>query len=165
MENKNVGWLIIGISVFIGAIIWIFNVGIKDTLDATCKEGPTCSMYTTLSLQTWVSIAIAAVIFFIGIFFVLAKENEKIVIKKVNPEKSLNFKKFDKKSLAKLDAEEKKVMNLLLQNNNSIFQSELVEKSGFNKVRITRILDGLESRGLIERRRRGMTNIIILKQS
>ena len=164
MQNKNVGWLIVGISIFIGAIIWIFNTGIKSTLDATCKEGPTCSMYTTLSLQTWISIAIAMVIFFIGLFFALAKENQKIIIKKISSEKSLSFKKFDKKTLKQLDAEEKKIMNLLLQNNNSIFQSELVEKSGFNKVRITRILDGLEARGLIERRRRGMTNIIILKQ-
>ena len=164
MQNKNVGWLIIGISIFIGAIIWIFNVGIKSTLDATCTHGSTCSMYTTLSLQTWISIAIAFVIFCIGLFLIFAKENEKIVLKKIKPEKNLSFKKFDKKTLDKLDAEEKKIMNLILQNNNSIFQSELVEKSGFNKVRITRVLDGLESQGLIERRRRGMTNVVMLKQ-
>ena len=72
-------------------------------------------------------------------------------------------KKFSKKSLEKLNKEEVKIMNLLLENKGSIFQSELVGKTGFSKVKITRILDSLEGQGMIERRRRGMTNIILLK--
>jgi len=39
-----------------------------------------------------------------------------------------------------------------------------VEETGFTKVKITRILDSLEGNGLIERKRRGMTNIIILRR-
>jgi len=42
-------------------------------------------------------------------------------------------------------------------------ESDLVEKSGLSKVRITRILDKLEARGVLERRRRGMTNAVVLK--
>ena len=57
------------------------------------------------------------------------------------------------------------VMNFILESNGSIFQSQLVEKTGFNKVRVTRILDNLEGRGLIERKRRGMTNIVLLKNN
>jgi len=44
-----------------------------------------------------------------------------------------------------------------------MFQSELVDENGYTKVKVTRILDKLEGRGLIERRRRGMTNVVILK--
>ena len=44
-----------------------------------------------------------------------------------------------------------------------MFQSELVEKTGHTKVKMTRILDKLEAKGLIERRRKGMTNLVFLK--
>ena len=54
-------------------------------------------------------------------------------------------------------------INQILENKGSIYQSELVNKTGFNKVKVTRILDSLESQNLIERKRRGMTNIVILK--
>ena len=164
MKNRSVGWLVIGISIFIGAIIWIFNYGVANLINSTCSMGPTCSMYKTLSIQTWISIAIAFVVFCIGLFLVLAKENEKIIIKKIKPYGKIEPKQFDKKNLKGLNKEELDIMNLILANKGSIFQSELVEKTQINKVRITRILDSLEGQGLIERKRRGMTNIVILKR-
>ena len=42
-------------------------------------------------------------------------------------------------------------------------QSALVEKTGLPKSNVSRALYGLESRGLIERRRRGMGNVVLLK--
>jgi len=42
-------------------------------------------------------------------------------------------------------------------------QSELVERTGLPKSNVSRALYGLESRGLIERRRRGMGNVVLLK--
>ena len=44
-----------------------------------------------------------------------------------------------------------------------VHQSELVEKTGLPKSNVSRALYALESRGLIERRRRGMGNVILLK--
>ena len=163
MKNKNVGWLVIGISLFIAAIILIFNIGLKGIINATCSHGPTCSMYTTLNIQTWISIAIAFVVFIIGLFLVLSKENEKVVVKKIRPYAKTEVKEFDKKNLKNLDKEELSIMNLILSNKGSIFQSEIVDKIGINKVKVTRILDSLESQGLVERKRRGMTNIVMLK--
>lgn len=163
MKNRNVGWMVIGISLFIGAIIWIFNYSVRNVIGATCSHGPTCTMYDSLKVQTWLSIAIALVVFFIGIFLVFAKENEKIIIKKIKPTANISPKEFDKKNLKHLDKEEILVMNAILANKGSIFQSELVDKTSLNKVKITRILDSLEGQGLIERKRRGMTNIVILR--
>lgn len=164
MRNKNVGWLVIGISVFMAAIVWIFNVGLRDVLNATCTMGPSCSMYDTLSLQTWISLAVVLVVFFIGLFLVFSKEHEKIVVKKIRPYGKAEVKEFDKKNLKNLDKEELSIMNLLLNNKGSIFQSEIVGKLNMNKVRVTRILDSLEGQGLIERKRRGMTNIVMLRR-
>jgi len=53
----------------------------------------------------------------------------------------------------------------IIESDGSIIQSDLVERTKFNKVKVTRILDRLEGMNLIERRRRGMTNIVMLKHS
>ena len=45
----------------------------------------------------------------------------------------------------------------------TIFQPDLADKTGFSKVKVTRILDRLEGKQLIERKRRGMTNVVVLK--
>ncbi|MHC1587205.1 MAG: helix-turn-helix transcriptional regulator [Candidatus Syntropharchaeia archaeon] len=44
-----------------------------------------------------------------------------------------------------------------------IEQSKLPEKTGISKASVSRALDLLESKGLVERRRRGMGNIVLLK--
>lgn len=44
-----------------------------------------------------------------------------------------------------------------------INQSELVDRTGLSKSNVSRALYGLESRGLVERRRRGMGNVVLLK--
>lgn len=156
MENKNVGMLIIGISVVIGILVLIFNSSLKDIIGDTCSHGPTCSMYSTLSVQTWISISIAAIIFIIGLVIMLAKPKEKIVIKKIQEKK----KKLD---LSGLDSKEREVIELLISEGKAMFQSSLMEKIEIGKVGITRLLDKLEAKQLIERKRRGMNNIVVLK--
>ena len=62
-----------------------------------------------------------------------------------------------------IDKDEKKIVDLLLQEDNAMFQADLMEKLGIGKVKTTRILDKLEAKQIIERKRRGMNNIVILK--
>ncbi len=62
-----------------------------------------------------------------------------------------------------LPANERTVWNLINKEKGSILQSRLIVRSGFSKVNITRILNRLESKGLIERRRIGMSNVVLRK--
>ena len=62
-----------------------------------------------------------------------------------------------------LDKDEKKVIDLLLNEGNAVFQASLMEKLEIGKVKTTRLLDKLEAKQLIERKRRGMNNIVVLK--
>ena len=156
MENKNVGWIIIGISVLIGAIVLIFNLGLKKIVGDTCSHGSTCTMYDTIAIQTWVSLSVVIVVFVIGLAIMLTKPKEKIIIKKVKEKKK-------KLSLDKLETEEKKVINLLLEEGKAMFQSDLMEKLEIGKVKTTRLLDKLEAKQFIERKRKGMNNIVVLK--
>ncbi len=66
--------------------------------------------------------------------------------------------------LSKLSEEERKVVGLIAEEEGAMFQNDLVEKSGFSRAKVTRILDKLEGKGLVVRRRRGMTNMVILKR-
>ena len=164
MKNRNVGYLIVGISILIVLVIFLFNQGMTSIVNETCSHGPSCTMYTTIRTQTYLSFSIAGLVFIIGLFLIFSKENERIVIKKIKPTANIEPKKWNKKSLENLDSNEKDIMNLLLENKGNMFQSDIIEKTNINKVKITRILDGLESQGLIERKRRGMTNIVMLKR-
>lgn len=164
MKNKNVGFLIIGLSVIIGIITLIFNLGLKNIVGQTCTHGSACTMYDTIAIQTYISLSIAGLVLIIGLFLVFSKPEERLIIRKIKPIETREIKKiFKKQDLDKFDKDEQLILKLILENEGSIFQSELVEKTGFSKVRITRILDGLEGNGVIERKRRGMTNIVMLK--
>lgn len=164
MKNKNVGFLIVGIAIIIGIIIAIFNFGLRDIVSASCTHGSECSMYGTIKVQTWTSLAIAGLIAIIGLFFIFSKEEvqEKIVVKKIKVNNKTE-KKTTPIDYTKLDKDEKTLMKLIEEEKGAIFQSTLVEKSQFNKVKVSRILDRLEGRQLLMRKRRGMTNIVILK--
>lgn len=54
-------------------------------------------------------------------------------------------------------------MKIIIDSQSTIFQSDLVEKSSFYKVKVIKILDWLEGRQFIERKQGGMTNVVILK--
>jgi uncharacterized membrane protein len=156
MENKIVGKLIIGIGFVVGLIVLIFNLTLNDLIGATCSHGTECTMYDTLSIQTWMSLSIVAIILIIGFAIMFVKPNEKIIVKKIKEKKK-------KLNLEGLDKDEKKVIDFLLKEGRAVFQSDLKEKLEIGKVKTTRILDKLEAKQLIERKRRGMNNIVVLR--
>ncbi len=158
MENKNVGFLLIGISILIIGIIFLFSSTLKEISSNSCSmEKESCPMYQTIDKQTYLSLGIVGLLIIIGLVLIFSKPQEKIIIKKVEAKKQ-------KKEIntSDLKPEEKKVLELI-QKNKAIFQAELIEKTEFGKAKVTRILDRLEGRGFIERKRRGMTNVVVLK--
>ncbi len=156
MENKNVGLLLIGIAIVMVIIVLIFNNALKNIVGQTCPHGPSCTMYDTIRTQTYLSLSIVAVVFVIGLVIMFTKPKEKIIIKNIKEKKK-------KLNLDGLEKDEKKVIDLLLSENKAMFQSELMEKLSIGKVKATRLLDKLEAKQLIERKRRGMNNIVVLK--
>jgi uncharacterized membrane protein len=61
-----------------------------------------------------------------------------------------------------LEEREKEIVRML-EKEGAIFQAALMEKFNIGKVGITRLLDKLEAKQIIERKRRGMNNIVVLK--
>ena len=156
MKNKNVGFLIIGLAIVLGIIVFIFNNALTTIVDTSCSHGSSCPMYGTINTQTYIGASLIAIIIIIGLVLIFAKENEKIVTRMIKDRKK-------KIALEGLDKKEKEVVKLIQKENGAIFQSSLMEKLGIGKVGITRLLDKLEAKQIIERKRRGMNNIVVLK--
>ena len=113
-------------------------------------------MYSNLKVQTGISLSIVAIVFVIGLFLLFSKPKERIVVKTIKEKrKKLNLDGLDKK--------EKELVDLLQKENGGIFQADLMEKLSIGKVGITRLLDKLEAKQLIERKRRGMNNFVVLR--
>ena len=156
MENKNVGLLIIGIATVMVIVVIIFNNAMRDIASQSCTMGPLCTMYDTIKVQTGISLSIIALVFIIGMVIMFSKPKGKIVIKTLKEKR----KKLD---LSGLDSKEKEVVRLIQEENGIVFQATLMEKLGIGKVGITRLLDKLEAKQIIERKRRGMNNVVVLR--
>jgi hypothetical protein len=59
--------------------------------------------------------------------------------------------------------DERKIIQLIIDEGGTIFQSQLIDKSGYSKSKVSLVLDRLEARRILERRRHGMSNVIVLK--
>ena len=109
-----------------------------------------CPAHTSnLSWLFVVAFGVAFLFLGIGIYIMFMPAQAKTVENKVD--------------LSKLDDDEKKIYGLLKQNEGSMYQSDIMKELEFSKVQTTRILDKLESKKIIDRKRRGMTNIVVLR--
>ncbi|MFH0701120.1 MAG: MarR family transcriptional regulator [Candidatus Woesearchaeota archaeon] len=159
MENKYVGLMIIGVALVFFLVVMSFNNALEQIVNTTCTHGPTCPMYTTLSTQKIIGYSLIGLLVLVGLLvtFFIREKKLPAETKKVLTEEEKKHK------LQHLDDEEKRVMELLINNQGSMYQSDVLKETQLSKVKVTRILDKLEGKQLLERKRRGMTNIVILK--
>ncbi|MEX2017187.1 MAG: MarR family transcriptional regulator [Candidatus Pacearchaeota archaeon] len=150
-NNKRLGVILIVLSLIIGGIFiyYISNLTQKSQ-ELGCFNGQEC-----FAVEKGLSISHIA----IGIFsFILALGFYLLFF---NKERIIEQKDYD---ISKLNSEEKRVFRFIMENKEKgVYQSSIVEKFNFPKSKVSRILDRLEAHHLIERKRRGMTNVIVLK--
>jgi uncharacterized membrane protein len=142
-------------------IVFLFKVSLQEYIYTTCPllhntDVYECPATRTLNQQAYLAYFLVSVIAMIGIVLSVIKPEQKIIIKKVKESKKIQINTKD------LSKEEKQILQLLVKEK-TIFQAELIEKTQMSKAMITRILDKLENKNIIERKRRGLTNIVVLK--
>jgi len=155
---REAGFALIAISVALFFVLVSVTNELNQFMLESCNhpEGEVCPMTTDLPLQSYVGFSLDFVIGAFGVF---------LVYKSRQAQRFQSEKKHDlEKTLKELDEEEKKVYELISASDGVVFQSDIVEKTGFPKVKVTRLLDRMEHRGLVERRRRGMSNIVLIKK-
>ncbi len=166
MENKYVGYMLLGISIFIIILIFLFNSTMRSFVDETCllEHGSSCPMYAAISKQTYLAFGVTGLLIIVSFILVFTKPQKEIqketIIQTKTIEKKTPKKIFD---VSDLKSEEKEVFELI-KNNKAVFQADLIEKTEFGKAKMTRIIDRLEGKNFVERKRRGMTNVVVLKE-
>ncbi len=159
MKNKHVGYLILAVTALFFFVVMSFNFALQSIVDETCTHGLACPMHATTFTQEVLSYSLMGLLILVSLFIIFFMKDETIV-----QEMKKDLSEEDKKKkLENLDDEERSVMNIILKEEGSIFQSSLVNETKLSKVKVTRILDRLEGKKLIERKRRGMSNIVLLK--
>lgn len=120
---------------------------------AQCPVHQANSAWNKVSWVILVGFGIGILIFGVGAYLAFFYKTGSKELKR-------EFKQID---FSKLDDEEKRIYDIIKGKNGSAYQSDLIKETGFSKVKVTRILDKMETGDIIERKRRGMTNIIVLK--
>src|SRR3989339_436514 len=130
MNNKNAGLLLVGVAALIGIIIYLFNRALSEIVETSCSHGVTCPMWGTIEFQTNLSIVLMAFVALIGAYLIFfGKDNNTRTIiepKKINPEDY-------KKVMETLLEDEKKVLEMVMSSQGTIFQSDLVNRTEFGK--------------------------------
>jgi uncharacterized membrane protein len=159
IDSKKVGLILIFVSIVLFVALFLISsliVKLRLELHKTCPLPPEACPYKG-SLPTEI---VPAFIIDIGIGIFGAF----LIITSIQTEKvSAKVKTKIKQSIKSLKNEEKEVYDLIVRADGFIFQRDLIEKTGYSKVKISRILDKLETKGIVERRRRGMSNVVVLK--
>jgi uncharacterized membrane protein len=161
MKQKHIGFIIIGLGLLIIVLLlfmkaredYYINLLIQEQGGSCFLDDGTC-LHEDRNFFNYIFgsiLSVALIIFGIYVSFFKKEGEQKKDVKE------------SKKKSESLEPDERTVFDKVIDAQGTIFQSELVEKTGFTKVKVTRILDRLEGKGLIERKRRGMTNVVILK--
>lgn len=159
MENKHVGYLLLGTSILVIFLIFLFNSALKEIVAISCgsEHLPLCPMNQTINQQTYIALGVVGLLIIVSFILILSKQTEKIIVKTV--QKKVQKKKIDTSGFR---PEDKEILKLI-QEKGTIFQADLIDKTGFGKAKMSRIIDRLEGKGIVERKRRGMTNVVVLK--
>jgi uncharacterized membrane protein len=159
MKNKHVGYLILAVTALFFFVVMSFNFALQSIVDETCTHGLACPMHATTFTQEVLSYSLMGLLVLVSLFIIFFMKDETVV-----QEMKKDISEEDKKKkLENLDEDERNIMNIILREEGSIFQSSLVTETKLSKVKVTRILDRLEGKKLIERKRRGMSNVVLLK--
>jgi uncharacterized membrane protein len=159
--NRKIGLVIIVLAVAL-AIMSVFGKLSSDNLinvysneTGTCYADGTCLHEQSNILFIALGI-VAAVLFAVGFVIFLFYGKKETANKEV-------AKVIDKEKTPSLTSQQKIIYDILKEAGTPMLQGELVSKSGMNKVTVSRTLDKMEMMGVIERRRHGMSNLVILK--
>lgn len=162
MKAQRLGWMIVVVSIIVLALLgWHKIESDRQNLSA-CESacGGTGSESCTLATCPYHQRSSTAWIINVVGIMVASLSGVGLYLAFAKTELIVHEKEYD---LTGLSDDEKNLFLLVKSSNGGIYQSELVERLGISKVKATRILDNIEQQGYIERKRRGMTNLVVLK--
>ena len=91
MENKYVGYLMLGVSILIIIIIFFFNSTLKEVISESCGEvhGLSCPMNETVNDQTYVALGVVGLLIIVSFILIFSKPQKEIIFKTRTVEKKI----------------------------------------------------------------------------
>jgi len=176
MENKYWAILFIVFAVLFGVILFAYDQTLSKIAANSCSTEEANCPHAQEANAERIVIAAEFIVIVILLALLLWRNNKQEPssapltkqapieegAEEPTPKKS-EARLFAPVDLSSLDSEEKRAYDIIKDKGGSVFQSDIIRETGFTKVKVSRILDKLENRGVLERKRRGMANIIVLK--
>ena len=157
ISGKQIGIIIIIFSLILLALMISITEQLNQSIHSECVCGPgVCPMTSNLPIQSYIGFTAVIILAGFGAFLILNTRRIEAI--------QTGIRREFENVIKTLTNEEREIYESIKNADGVLFQGDLVEKSGFSKVKITRILDRLEAKKLIERRRRGMTNLVLAKR-
>jgi uncharacterized membrane protein len=163
MDTKKIGLIIIIASVVILGLLLFLKLQTDKQMLTACEQscgtlgGESCSLDSCPYHQgynlSWVLIIMSILVAFLGgtgVYLFFPKKKVKIV----------EDKEYD---LTALTEEERNIFHYIKNHKEGVYQSYIVKEFDLSKVQATRLLDKFEGMDLVERKRRGLANVVQVK--
>lgn len=178
MNQKLIGVILI----CIGILLAMFAYYIKSEDDKAiiayeAEHGGSCYLPDGTCLhedrdytKIYVGIFLSASVIILGLYLALFDKTQKLIYDQNEKIANLMQRKDKEKSddekfqilLTGLDAEEKQILNLI-KNEEGINQATLSYKTDMSKAKLSVVLKDLETKGLIKKEKKGMSNKLYFK--
>ena len=165
-ENRTMLGILAIVLILFAVAIYFYNTTLNQLAAGSCTDaaGPACPHEKVVETQ---NVIIAIMILVIGaivawIFYQMYGKKPSMA-KGRHEEIEAKPREQRKIDVFTLDTDERKVIEIIQDKDGSVFQSDVIRALGYSKVKVSRILDRMEQKGLVERKRRGMANLVVLK--
>jgi len=168
LGNKTAVGVVALLLILFAASVFFYNRTLNDLAAGSCTDsaGPSCPHAKIVDTQNIIIFTLVAVIAIMAgwlAYSAYVKPSQLPVEEAAKGETRAAPHRAKKLKGDGLDADETRIVAIINEGGGSVYQSDVIRKTGFSKVKVSRILDRLEQKGLIERKRRGMTNLVVVK--
>jgi len=168
MDNKKIGILLISVCFILGFIIFTFNHALNTQTEAACSCTEMsnlgyCPHKSTTSWQTYLGIILISGMTALGIYLIFFDKSQKDIAQILKKQKHIQIQEEKFSILLKgLDEDEKKIIKAV-KDQEGVTQQTLRLRTGLHKSKLSILLDRLEKKDLIARKKKGKTNQVFLK--
>lgn len=163
MESKKLGFLIIGISIILGFMMFSFmnNVNVRSE-QLECNPTDECKQVNSVLGISHITIGFLSFILALGFYIIFFNKGEEAILKRLEEEKNTKVQenKFDV-ILKMLDENEKKIISAI-KDQDGITQSTLRFRTDLSKAKISQTLADFEKKNLVKRIQKGKTYAVHL---
>ena len=169
METKKLGFLILGMSVVLGFIMFSYMGKLNVQEQAyNCNPTQQCQQISSLFGLSHIAIGFLSFIFALGFFLLFFNKSEEAaskysdVLEKIQEEKTQKTAEDNFNLLLRpLDENERKILTSIKEQE-GITQSTLKYRANLSKAKVSQILTDFEKKDLIARKAKGKTYEVFL---